>query len=667
MADTFQFFEEGIKSYIEQSISNNSKTDIIIDRGFDNKFLYPLFINDITLFKNLIQKNKLKNSIWKSIGDLIFQKINNILTDFSENIKEIETKILQYKERIKKNNIYIEELEKIKIKRENKIKRNIDKDIQNKSLEESKIIHLDEEKDDEKQNEDEDNLEDVKLEENYSKQNNILIEKIVKYEKKIQEGKESLERNEEKIKKCTKKVNIGNINLLKLKIIQMTVNILINEINNINLINNNDNNIYRNEKDYSLLKEYISELIVKCELIKGKSYSNYEIFMKSFIIELVLTINNQGYKDINKFFLNQVLDNLKENSKIYSSIEISNLIIYVEKLIKNPDSFLCPNAFSILKKASNKKIRPRSRNNSFDKNDLLTNLNNNETKNNKNEKNLKIDDFFKAKKSESDEDEEDQTKKLSGIIRFKNNNYTSNNNFRYPSQFSFGLNENNSKIKFNSMTSGLSNNSLLALDLHNQSSNLLSSSKLSADDSMSMNNSLYRSSSFSELFPHDSLLGGQNGFNSRLASQLPFLRVSKVEKKKKIKAFDNLQQKLGKDIFKKKNNKENSELLLNRQISSIVNDKFYNNENSSNNEKNKNTTATENKKNNKKEISDENNALNCKDKKQINNEGVLVSKTPIKIICKSEDFKEEENKNENLEVNGIRKNLGVLFNQHAGI
>ncbi len=141
----------------------------------------------------------------------------------------------------------------------------------------------------------------------------------------------------------------------------------------------------------------------------------------------------------------------------------------------------------------------------------------------------------------------------------------------------------------------------------------------------------------------------------------------KKEKKRKNFAVDKFQKRLGKDIFIKKEKKENSDILINREINTIVNDKFYNNENSSNNEKNKNTTATENKKNNKKEISDENNALNCKDKKQINNEGVLVSKTPIKIICKSEDFKEEENKNENLEVNGIRKNLGVLFNQHAGI
>ena len=51
MADIYLFFKEGIKSYIEQSFSKYSKnTDIIFDKNFDNKFLHPLFINDISLY-----------------------------------------------------------------------------------------------------------------------------------------------------------------------------------------------------------------------------------------------------------------------------------------------------------------------------------------------------------------------------------------------------------------------------------------------------------------------------------------------------------------------------------------------------------------------------------------------------------------------------------------
>jgi len=421
-----------------------------------------------------------------------------------------------------------------------------------------------------------------------------------------------------------------------------------------------------------LFNDYVNELIEKCELIKEKLFINYIIFIKSFVIELVLIINKEGYKDINKEFLNILLDNINEIQKKYSLEEISNLIKYIEKVIKNPDSILCPNAFSILKNASLKKIRPRSRNNSFDKNDFNTNINfNNDVKNNnnKNEKNSKIDDFFKKKKSESEEEEEENNKRLSSIISFKNSTLNNNNNNNlllnnFPSQLSLGLNENNSsRFKFNNMNSCLSNNSLLGLDFQHQSSNLLNSSKLSGDDSMSKH-SIYRQS-FSELFPHDSILNNsQTGINCRLASQLPFLRIKK-EKKRKNFAVDKFQKRLGKDIFIKKEKKENSDILINREINTIVNDKFYNNENVTNDEKNKNTTASETKKNKNNKIYDDSQTLKFKDKKKIGSNEILVSKTPVKVVCQSEEFKEDKN-NENLQINGIRKNLGFLFNQHAG-
>ena len=55
MADIYIFFEEGIKSYIEQSFSKYSKNeDIIFRRSFDNEFLQPLFLNDIS---NVIAKD----------------------------------------------------------------------------------------------------------------------------------------------------------------------------------------------------------------------------------------------------------------------------------------------------------------------------------------------------------------------------------------------------------------------------------------------------------------------------------------------------------------------------------------------------------------------------------------------------------------------------------
>ena len=670
MVETYSFFEEGIKSYIDQSISKYTKTpEIIFERDFDNTFLNPIFINDLSLFKNLIQKNKLKNEIWKSLNDTFFKQINDIQSIFKERVNEVDTKILQYKERMKKYKKYIQDLEDLIVDKQKKISRNIEED-KKKSNEKDSVNDL--ENEEKSKNKEEDDLSDIKLDEYKSKNNARLIDKITGYNKKIDEGKKKLEHYENQINHNKRKIAKGKINLLKLKILNLALSILINEIIN-NKMNNDNVEINNKDNDYKLFNDYVNELIEKCELIKEKLFINYIIFIKSFVIELVLIINKEGYKDINKEFLNLLLDNINEIQKKYSLEEISNLIKYIEKVIKNPDSILCPNAFSILKNASLKKIRPRSRNNSFDKNDFNTNINfNNDVKNNnnKNEKNSKIDDFFKKKKSESEEEEEENNKRLSSIISFKNstlNNNNNNNNLllnNFPSQLSLGLNENNSsRFKFNNMNSCLSNNSLLGLDFQHQSSNLLNSSKLSGDDSMSKH-SIYRQS-FSELFPHDSILNNsQTGINCRLASQLPFLRIKK-EKKRKNFAVDKFQKRLGKDIFIKKEKKENSDILINREINTIVNDKFYNNENVTNDEKNKNTTASETKKNKNNKIYDDSQTLKFKDKKKIGSNEILVSKTPVKVVCQSEEFKDDKN-NENLQINGIRKNLGFLFNQHAG-
>ena len=669
MVETYSFFEEGIKSYIDQSISKYTKTpEIIFERDFDNTFLNPIFINDLSLFKNLIQKNKLKNEIWKSLNDTFFKQINDIQSIFKERVNEVDTKILQYKERMKKYKKYIQDLEDLIVDKQKKISRNIEED-KKKSNEKDSVNDL--ENEEKSKNKEEDDLSDIKLDEYKSKNNARLIDKITGYNKKIDEGKKKLEHYENQINHNKRKIAKGKINLLKLKILNLALSILINEIIN-NKMNNDNVEINNKDNDYKLFNDYVNELIEKCELIKEKLFINYIIFIKSFVIELVLIINKEGYKDINKEFLNLLLDNINEIQKKYSLEEISNLIKYIEKVIKNPDSILCPNAFSILKNASLKKIRPRSRNNSFDKNDFNTNINfNNDVKNNnnKNEKNSKIDDFFKKKKSESEEEEEENNKRLSSIISFKNSTLNNNNNNNlllnnFPSQLSLGLNENNSsRFKFNNMNSCLSNNSLLGLDFQHQSSNLLNSSKLSGDDSMSKH-SIYRQS-FSELFPHDSILNNsQTGINCRLASQLPFLRIKK-EKKRKNFAVDKFQKRLGKDIFIKKEKKENSDILINREINTIVNDKFYNNENVTNDEKNKNTTASETKKNKNNKIYDDSQTLKFKDKKKIGSNEILVSKTPVKVVCQSEEFKDDKN-NENLQINGIRKNLGFLFNQHAG-
>ena len=416
--------------------------------------------------------------------------------------------------------------------------------------------------------------------------------------------------------------------------------ILINEINNngLNFPNKNTNN----ENNYKMIKENIDEIIRKCEKYKGKIKAEYINFMKSFIIELVKIINNQGYKDINKFFLNQFLNIIIVNHKKYSSNEISNFMLEINKLIKNPDSFLCPNAFEILQKASNKKIRPRSRGNSFDKNEFNNNINGvgcTPNKNNliggevknavKKEKNKKIDDFFKKKESEEDDN---FNKKFSRLISFQNCEQVN-------------LNENNSnKIKFNSMSSFLSNNSFQnGLD-YNQNSNLLNLSKLSGDEKP------FKYFSHSELFPQDS----QTGINSKLFSQIPSVMIEQYEKKSKFLGMQDFMKKLGTNKTKKGNFKRKIEDSTNKkfrnEIKSIVNDDFYN----------KHTTAADTKKMNKnKEFSD---SKKNKDKLSLMSNEILVSKTPVKPEEVNNGHKDND-KEENIPKSGIRKNLRLLFSQ----
>ena len=421
---------------------------------------------------------------------------------------------------------------------------------------------------------------------------------------------------------------------------RISLNILINEINNQELKNQN----YNKENSYKLINDYICDFIDKSEKIKDIAYIGHYKFLRAYVIEEALIINIDGYKDINKIFLKQLLNSINEIKNKYSNSHISDLIKNIEKLISNPDTFLCPNAFQILKEASFKKIKPRSRNNSFDKNDLTNN-----NTNFKNEKNRKIDEYLnlnKEEKSDSDEDEEGYQKKLSHIISFKNssihnNNSNSNliqNNINFQSQSSLGLIESN-KYRSYPNESAFSNNSLIYLENHN-GTNMLNSSKMSLDDSMSIQG-LYRSGSCSELL----------GINSRLVSQLPSVRNTKQEKDKNNLEFKK-KIKMKKIPMQRKNSNEKLDKIFRKEFRKMVNNNFYSNENEKNKEKN--TTATETKKN---LISEE--KIDSKKTKS----NILVAKTPIKT--ESENVKEKIKNEKVLKETGIKRNLELLFNQQT--
>ena len=629
MADIYIFFEEGIKSYIEQSFSKYSKNEeIIFKRSFDNEFLRPLFLNDISLYKNLIQKNKLKSEIWGLIENLHDQNIKQILQKYNAFLDKKKNKLLKYTELKKKSNETI----KIYQKKYKEIEEEINNNVQTNNCNDNEDEINIEEKED---------LSDVKCKEYVRNNNELLLNKIMKYNKIMEDENKNLEKYENELKRREKYFMIAEINILKLKILTISTDILIDDISNQKVFNK-DHNI---EDNYILLNNFITDFIDKCEKIKDITYIKYYEFVRVYVIELVKIINLQGYKDINKKFLNQLLNTIKQVKKTYSTSYISDLIKTIEKLISSPDSFMCPNAFNILKEASFKKIKPRSRNNSFDKNDLTNN-----NANIKNENNRKIDEFIE-KKSDSEDDEEDFQKKLSNVISFKNssiqnknnsniiqNNYNININFQ--SQSSLGLGDIN-KYKSYPNDSAFSNNSLIYLE-HPNGTNLLNSSKISLDDSMSLPG-IYRSGSCSELL----------GINSRLVSQLPSVRNTKQEKDKNNLEFKR-KIKMKKENIQKKGSNKKLDKIFGGEIRKIVNNNFYNNENDYNKEKN--TTATETKKN---KISDEKN----ENKKLDNN--ILVVKTPIKAANEDLQEKEEINDKNLMEDPGIKKNLNFLFNQQT--
>lgn len=622
MADINSFFEEGIKSYIEQSFLKYSKNaKIIFDKNFDTNLIQPLFINDISLYKNLIQKNKLKSEIWGLIFELIDQLINKLLSEYNETLKNMKNKIIKYVQKIKKSNELIELYRK-------KIKEKEEEISNNNNSTKYK------EKKDNTDNENDINSEEKYYEKNIAEWNGKLINKITQYRTKKDEEKNNIGEYQKKLRHRERSVIIGKIRILMIKILQITITILINEINGVEIKNKN----YSKEDNYKLLDEYINDLIDKIEKNKDKTYIDYTLYIKNFLIQLALIINNKGYKDINISFLKQILNTFNNIKKVYSNSHISDLIKYIEKLISKPDAFLCRNAFAILKDASLRKIKPRSRNNSFDKNDIMTN-----NQNNKIEGNRKIDEFITSKKreekSDSEDDEEDFQKKLSSVISFKNSSTQNNNlNINFQSQSSLGLHD-TYKHKSLLNDSALSNNSLIYIDNQN-GTNLLNSSRISLDDSISKQG-MYRSGSCSELL----------GINSRLASNLPTLRNTQKEKKKNLLEKFGKKMKMKKINIERKSSNEKLDKIFGKEIRNIVNHNFYNNEGSSYN-KNKNTTATENKKNNTNK----------------NSNDILAVKTPVKNMNESSQKKDDYNNNIGnnvLKQTGIKKNLQLLFNQQT--
>ena len=84
------FFINGLKVHIESSINKYEENlSIIYDQDFDNLFLNPIFINNLSLFRDLIYQNNLNfQNFWNHIGKMMNSSIESIIIKFEEEIKK---------------------------------------------------------------------------------------------------------------------------------------------------------------------------------------------------------------------------------------------------------------------------------------------------------------------------------------------------------------------------------------------------------------------------------------------------------------------------------------------------------------------------------------------------------------------------------------------------
>ena len=193
-------------------------------------------------------------------------------------------------------------------------------------------------------------------------------------------------------------IKIGEINLLKLNILIVSLNLIILSDEK---ENENKDEIKR------LLENYI-----------GKEISNKKdcsLFIKNYLITMSLLINNN--KEINLSFLRYLSTLFYNFESVFNKNEIiKHLNIYINQSINNPKYALhiYLNGASDIKYYKNEKMN-RSRSESFDNKEI--NINNNTEK-----KNKKINDYFKkeSKKGKENTNNENMTEEKNNF--FKNSN-----------------------------------------------------------------------------------------------------------------------------------------------------------------------------------------------------------------------------------------------------
>ena len=103
---TTSFFINGLKLHIESSLNKyKDNPNLIFEENFENIFLNPIFINNINLFREIIEQNNLNFKIfWNHIGKIMNKSINYLMNIFQNEIK-IKKENLNKEENNEENNI----------------------------------------------------------------------------------------------------------------------------------------------------------------------------------------------------------------------------------------------------------------------------------------------------------------------------------------------------------------------------------------------------------------------------------------------------------------------------------------------------------------------------------------------------------------------------------
>lgn len=465
---------------------------------------------------------------------------------------------------------------------------------------------------------------------------NLIEEIINKSEEEIIEEKKNI--NEEN----KTRIELGEINLLKLKIINISF-YLITNVDSENFL-----------KEVKQEKDALDKLFNSYIKLKQEKSENFSEFIINYIIKITLLINENS-RMINLGFLKYLSFGFYDKMQLYTSNEeIKHLKIYIDQVINNPrlelNKYL--NFGALNKKINNNKKERigRSRGASFDIRDPNTNCNTPNINIEKN--NRKISEFFKkdkivssknksrSPKSSATKKEED--KKDEKEIKNQESKISScsflGKNLIFPSGNDLNL------MNFASGISNISN-----LSAANNGGN--GSNKISLDDSLNLSGLFSKSISEIE---------NTNKFK-KLFFKCPVVpTIVKNKQFKKKKPTDKLRFKnkelvdIRKFINKKRKSENEEKEKEMKELREMINNSFYGNEN----ENIDNIINIKEENNPKiKDIFIKKDELNKNQNKEI-----LIMKTPNKIDLENQENM-NDNINKNIDMNGIQRNLKTLFDQ----